>query len=134
MQSSVRLPSFVRSSLHADTCQGGFLAGLIIPHENGFAISFVEKLEDLVSIIFLPIVCPQRNFHTLWILTELILVLHTVGSQDQSRPARQRCHLGLRHHHLPRRLLLQVHCLCWRCIRHWLQMARSRCHRLTYEL
>lgn len=35
---------------------GGFLAGLLIPHDNGFAISFVEKLEDLVTIIFLPIV------------------------------------------------------------------------------
>lgn len=35
---------------------GGFLAGLIIPQENGFAISLVEKLEDLVSILFLPLV------------------------------------------------------------------------------
>ncbi|KAG6810749.1 hypothetical protein H0H92_010493 [Tricholoma furcatifolium] len=34
---------------------GGFLAGLIIPHENGYAIALVERLEDLVSIIFLPI-------------------------------------------------------------------------------
>ncbi|KDR84262.1 hypothetical protein GALMADRAFT_236968 [Galerina marginata CBS 339.88] len=34
---------------------GGFLAGLIIPHDNGFAISIVEKIEDLVSITFLPI-------------------------------------------------------------------------------
>ncbi|KAG6897179.1 hypothetical protein C0992_003568 [Termitomyces sp. T32_za158] len=34
---------------------GGFLAGLIIPHENGYAISIVERLEDLVSIIFIPI-------------------------------------------------------------------------------
>ncbi|KAF7302231.1 hypothetical protein MIND_00790100 [Mycena indigotica] len=34
---------------------GGFLAGLVIPHENGYAISMVEKLEDLVSILFLPI-------------------------------------------------------------------------------
>ncbi|RDB16864.1 K(+)/H(+) antiporter 1 [Hypsizygus marmoreus] len=34
---------------------GGFLAGLIIPHENGYAIALVEKLEDLVSILFLPI-------------------------------------------------------------------------------
>ncbi|KAJ7265478.1 potassium:hydrogen antiporter [Mycena haematopus] len=34
---------------------GGFLAGLIIPHENGYAISLVEKLEDLVTILFLPI-------------------------------------------------------------------------------
>ncbi|CAA7264256.1 unnamed protein product [Cyclocybe aegerita] len=34
---------------------GGFLAGLIIPHDNGLAISVVEKLEDLISILFLPI-------------------------------------------------------------------------------
>ncbi|KAJ3516410.1 hypothetical protein NLJ89_g1139 [Agrocybe chaxingu] len=34
---------------------GGFLAGLIIPHDNGLAISIVEKLEDLISILFLPI-------------------------------------------------------------------------------
>ncbi|KAK0499554.1 Sodium/hydrogen exchanger family-domain-containing protein [Armillaria luteobubalina] len=34
---------------------GGFLAGLIVPHENGFAISLVEKLEDLVTILFLPL-------------------------------------------------------------------------------
>lgn len=32
------------------------MAGLIIPHENGFAISLVEKLEDLVNILFIPIV------------------------------------------------------------------------------
>ena len=35
---------------------GGFIAGLIIPHEGGFAIAVVEKIDDLVSMIFLPIV------------------------------------------------------------------------------
>ena len=35
---------------------GGFLAGLIIPHDNGYTISIVEKLEDLVIIILLPVV------------------------------------------------------------------------------
>ncbi|KAF8592107.1 potassium:hydrogen antiporter [Ramaria rubella] len=34
---------------------GGFIAGLIVPHESGFAIALVEKLEDLVCIVFLPI-------------------------------------------------------------------------------
>ncbi|EGN92031.1 hypothetical protein SERLA73DRAFT_173161 [Serpula lacrymans var. lacrymans S7.3] len=34
---------------------GGFLAGLIIPHENGFSIAVVEKLEDLVSVLLLPL-------------------------------------------------------------------------------
>lgn len=35
---------------------GGFLAGLVIPHEGGFAIALVEKIEDLVTILLLPIV------------------------------------------------------------------------------
>ena len=36
---------------------GAFLAGLIIPQEGGLVIVLVEKLEDMVSIIFLPLVC-----------------------------------------------------------------------------
>ncbi|KAJ7098661.1 Sodium/hydrogen exchanger family-domain-containing protein [Mycena belliarum] len=43
---------------------GGFLAGLVIPHENGFAISLVEKLEDLVSILFLPIYFTLSGLNT----------------------------------------------------------------------
>ena len=38
------------------TLQGGFLSGLIIPKKNGYAISLVEKLEDLLSILLLPLV------------------------------------------------------------------------------
>ncbi|KAJ3568823.1 hypothetical protein NP233_g5458 [Leucocoprinus birnbaumii] len=34
---------------------GGFLAGLIIPHDNGYAISLVEKQEDIVTMLLLPI-------------------------------------------------------------------------------
>ncbi|KAL5507866.1 KHA1_1 [Sanghuangporus vaninii] len=34
---------------------GGFLAGLVIPHDGGFAIALVEKLEDFVSLVFLPL-------------------------------------------------------------------------------
>jgi Kef-type K+ transport system membrane component KefB len=33
---------------------GGFLAGLIIPKDNGFAISVVEKLEDFIGLLLLP--------------------------------------------------------------------------------
>ncbi|KAF8484679.1 cation/H+ exchanger, partial [Russula ochroleuca] len=33
---------------------GGFLAGLIIPKDNGFAISVVEKLEDFICLLLLP--------------------------------------------------------------------------------
>jgi Kef-type K+ transport system membrane component KefB len=35
---------------------GAFLVGLIIPHQHGFARKTTEKLDDLVSLIFLPIV------------------------------------------------------------------------------
>src|SRR6266702_39736 len=33
---------------------GGFLAGLIIPKDNGFAISVVEKMEDFICLLLLP--------------------------------------------------------------------------------
>jgi Kef-type K+ transport system membrane component KefB len=35
---------------------GAFLAGIIVPRDGGLAISLTEKLEDMVSIIFLPLV------------------------------------------------------------------------------
>ncbi|KAF2157626.1 hypothetical protein K461DRAFT_21787 [Myriangium duriaei CBS 260.36] len=34
---------------------GAFLAGLICPHDGGFAIKVTEKIEDLVSAVFLPL-------------------------------------------------------------------------------
>ncbi|KAK6425750.1 hypothetical protein LTR95_016205 [Oleoguttula sp. CCFEE 5521] len=34
---------------------GAFLAGLICPHEGGFAIKVTEKIEDLVTALFLPL-------------------------------------------------------------------------------
>lgn len=34
---------------------GAFMAGLICPHDGGFAIKVTEKLEDLVSTLFLPL-------------------------------------------------------------------------------
>ncbi|KAF8638567.1 hypothetical protein AX17_002110 [Amanita inopinata Kibby_2008] len=51
----VFISSFYTNIIGVHAIFGAFLAGLIIPHENGFAISLVEKLEDLVSILFLPI-------------------------------------------------------------------------------
>ncbi|KDR83202.1 hypothetical protein GALMADRAFT_239040 [Galerina marginata CBS 339.88] len=34
---------------------GAFVAGIIVPREGGLAITMTEKLEDMVSIIFLPL-------------------------------------------------------------------------------
>jgi hypothetical protein len=39
----------------------GFVAGLITPHDNGLAVTLVERFEDLVSIIFIPLV--RHVFH-----------------------------------------------------------------------
>ncbi|CAK7202689.1 hypothetical protein SEUCBS139899_005415 [Sporothrix eucalyptigena] len=34
---------------------GGFLVGIICPHDGGFAIKLTEKIEDFVSALFLPL-------------------------------------------------------------------------------
>ncbi|KAL5527777.1 hypothetical protein ACEPAG_6578 [Sanghuangporus baumii] len=43
---------------------GGFLAGLVVPHEGGFAIALVEKLEDFVSLVFLPLYFAYSGLRT----------------------------------------------------------------------
>ncbi|TDL29894.1 hypothetical protein BD410DRAFT_780399 [Rickenella mellea] len=67
---------------------GGFLAGLIVPHEGGFAIAFVEKLEDLICIVFLPIYFTLSGLNTnlglldngkTWAYTILICVVAFFG-------------------------------------------------------
>ncbi|KAG8755299.1 K(+)/H(+) antiporter, partial [Ceratobasidium sp. 423] len=67
---------------------GGFLAGLAIPHEGGLAIALTEKLEDMVSIIFLPLYFALSgmstdlgllNNSTTWGYTVLICVTAYVG-------------------------------------------------------
>ena len=52
----VFISSFFTDIIGVHAIFGGFLAGLIIPHDNGYAIALVEKLEDLVSLIFIPLV------------------------------------------------------------------------------
>ncbi|KZF24577.1 hypothetical protein L228DRAFT_219037 [Xylona heveae TC161] len=34
---------------------GAFIVGLLCPHDGGFAIKLAEKIEDLVSVLFLPL-------------------------------------------------------------------------------
>ncbi|KIL00203.1 hypothetical protein PAXRUDRAFT_821906 [Paxillus rubicundulus Ve08.2h10] len=43
---------------------GAFLAGIIVPREGGLAIAFVEKLEDMVSIVFLPLYFTLSGLNT----------------------------------------------------------------------
>jgi Kef-type K+ transport system membrane component KefB len=41
---------------------GGFLVGLIIPHEHGYAVRVTEKIEDFISTLFLPLVNPTPPY------------------------------------------------------------------------
>ncbi|KAK8023099.1 K(+)/H(+) antiporter protein [Apiospora marii] len=43
---------------------GGFLVGLICPHEGGFAIKLTEKIEDLVTVLFLPLYFALSGLNT----------------------------------------------------------------------
>ncbi|GAA5815132.1 hypothetical protein MFLAVUS_008638 [Mucor flavus] len=51
----VLICSFVTSILGIHAIFGGFIAGLIVPHEHDLSIKITEKIEDLVNIIFLPL-------------------------------------------------------------------------------
>ena len=43
---------------------GAFMIGLICPHEGGFAIKLTEKIEDLVSVLFLPLYFALSGLNT----------------------------------------------------------------------
>ncbi|KNC97065.1 uncharacterized protein SPPG_07462 [Spizellomyces punctatus DAOM BR117] len=43
---------------------GGFLAGLITPHDHGFAIKLTEKIEDFVTILLLPLYFALSGLNT----------------------------------------------------------------------
>jgi Kef-type K+ transport system membrane component KefB len=42
---------------------GGFLMGLAVPREGGLAIKLTQKLEDMVAVIFLPLVSGLTRLH-----------------------------------------------------------------------
>ncbi|KAI0263974.1 Sodium/hydrogen exchanger family-domain-containing protein [Gloeopeniophorella convolvens] len=67
---------------------GAFLAGIIVPREGGLAIALTEKLEDMVSVIFLPLYFTISglstdlgllNTWTIWGFTAAICALAFTG-------------------------------------------------------
>jgi hypothetical protein len=95
---------------------GGFLAGLAVPHEGGFAIALVEKIEDLVTILLLPIVraysySRSRFVNGLQYVTSIVLC--TFRPEDRSRIIEHWKSVGIcnpSHRHC---VLRQVHRVCW---------------------
>ncbi|KAK5950772.1 hypothetical protein OHC33_008155 [Knufia fluminis] len=47
--------SFFTNIIGIHAIFGAFMVGLICPHEGGFAIKLTEKIEDLISTLFLPL-------------------------------------------------------------------------------
>lgn len=59
---------------------GAFMAGLICPHEGGFAIKITEKLEDLVGALFLPLYFALSGLSTnIGLLDNAITWAYVVG-------------------------------------------------------
>jgi Kef-type K+ transport system membrane component KefB len=80
--------AFMTDILGVHPIFGGFLAGLVIPHESGFAIALTEKLEDLVSLLFLPLYFTLSGLNTnlgllnngiTWGYTFLIMTVAFIG-------------------------------------------------------
>ncbi|GBB96608.1 hypothetical protein RclHR1_27980001 [Rhizophagus clarus] len=53
--SIVLISSFITNIIGVHAIFGGFIIGVIMPHEGGFAVGITEKIEDLVNVLFLPI-------------------------------------------------------------------------------
>lgn len=51
----VFISAFITDAIGIHAIFGGFIAGIIMPHERGFAYHITEKLEDIVQILFLPL-------------------------------------------------------------------------------
>ena len=62
---------------------GAFLVGLIVPREGGLAIAMIEKLEDLVTIIFLPLVCSFFS-SAIYLFLLILAVLRSFWSRNRS--------------------------------------------------
>ncbi|KAL1846322.1 hypothetical protein VTK73DRAFT_312 [Phialemonium thermophilum] len=59
---------------------GAFLVGLICPHDGGFAIKLTEKIEDLLSVLFLPLYFALSGLSTnLGLLDDGITWAYVVG-------------------------------------------------------
>ncbi|PIA16804.1 hypothetical protein COEREDRAFT_80880 [Coemansia reversa NRRL 1564] len=51
----VLISAFFTDAIGIHAIFGGFLVGVIVPHDGGFAIKVTQKIEDTVQIFFLPI-------------------------------------------------------------------------------
>ncbi|KAI9139264.1 Sodium/hydrogen exchanger family-domain-containing protein, partial [Paraphysoderma sedebokerense] len=56
--------AFVTEVIGVHAIFGAFLVGVIIPHGDGFALKLTEKIEDIVTIVFLPLYFASSGLKT----------------------------------------------------------------------
>ncbi|KAJ3227001.1 K(+)/H(+) antiporter [Clydaea vesicula] len=56
--------SFFTQAVGVHAIFGAFLVGLMVPHDFGFAIKIAEKIEDIVSIVLLPLYFAYSGLNT----------------------------------------------------------------------
>ncbi|KAI9006234.1 Cation/H+ exchanger, partial [Gaertneriomyces semiglobifer] len=79
----ILVSSFFTQAAGVHAIFGAFLAGLITPHDHGFAIKLTEKIEDLVTMLLLPLYFAYSGLNTnigmlndgeAWAYTFLVIV------------------------------------------------------------
>ncbi|KAI9294849.1 hypothetical protein K502DRAFT_276560, partial [Neoconidiobolus thromboides FSU 785] len=84
----VFVSAFITDTIGIHAIFGGFIAGVIMPHEGGFARHITEKLEDLITVIFLPLYFTLSGLRTqidtlddgvAWGLVVLVIFTACVG-------------------------------------------------------
>lgn len=56
--------SWITEAIGIHSIFGAFLTGLIIPNESGFAIKLTEKIEDIISVLFVPLYFAYSGLQT----------------------------------------------------------------------
>lgn len=76
----VLISSWFTAAIGVHAIFGAFLIGVICPHHGGFAIKLTEKIEDLVSVLFLPLYFALSGLRTnLGLLDSGIAWAYVVG-------------------------------------------------------
>lgn len=60
----VLVSSFYTEIIGVHPIFGAFLIGMIVPHDDGYAVSLAEKIEDLISVLFLPLYFASSGLKT----------------------------------------------------------------------
>eukprot|EP00842_Homolaphlyctis_polyrhiza_P003499 jgi/Hompol1/414/HPOL_002987-RA len=85
---SICISAWFTQAVGVHSIFGAFLVGIITPHYNGFAVKIAEKVEDLISILFIPIYftfaglsfsIDSLNDGMSWLITLLVIVVACGG-------------------------------------------------------